>query len=92
MNQGYSVETGREQVVDRLVRHALIDRLLHWLTAVCVIVLLATAFLPILGIDFAWVAIHWVTGLVLTVSVAAHIVRTLFQTAWFDVDWKTRSW
>jgi cytochrome b subunit of formate dehydrogenase len=55
----------------------LIDRLLHWLTAACVIVLLATAFLPVLGVDFAWVTIHWVTGLVLTASVVAHIVRAL---------------
>ena len=63
--------------MDRLVRHALLDRLLHWLTAACVITLLATAFLPILGIEFAWVTIHWVTGLVLTASVAAHIFRAL---------------
>ncbi len=63
--------------MDRLVRHALIDRLLHWLTAACVLILLATAFLPIVGLDFAWVTIHWVTGLVLAVSVAAHILRAL---------------
>jgi len=42
-----------------------------------VLVLLATAFLPILGIEFAWVDIHWATGLVLVVLVALHTVRSL---------------
>jgi formate dehydrogenase subunit gamma len=45
--------------------------------ALCVLVLMATAFLPILGIDFAWVGIHWSTGLVLAVLVLAHSVRSL---------------
>ncbi len=61
----------------RLVRHALIDRLFHWLSAVTVVVLLATALLPILGIEFAWVTIHWVTGLILVVLVVLHIVRAV---------------
>jgi len=68
--------------VDRLVRHALVDRVLHWATAACVIALLATAFLPILGVEFAWVTIHWVTGIVVTVIVSIHVVRALF---WRDL-------
>ena len=66
----------------RLVRHALIDRLLHWATAASAIVLLATAFLPILGLEFAWVTIHWVTGIVLAFTVGAHAIRSLF---WKDL-------
>lgn len=66
----------------RLVRHALIDRLFHWLSAATVLVLLATALLPILGIEFAWVTIHWVTGLILGVLVVLHIVRAVF---WQDL-------
>ncbi|HUF72263.1 MAG TPA: cytochrome b/b6 domain-containing protein [Gammaproteobacteria bacterium] len=62
---------------DRIVRHALPDRLIHWIIAVCTLVLLATAFLPILGIEFAWVAIHWWTGLVLIAAVVVHIARSL---------------
>lgn len=62
---------------DRIVRHAGPDRLIHWVIAACVLILLATAFLPILGIEFAWVAIHWWTGLVLIGAVAVHIVRSL---------------
>ena len=62
---------------DRIVRHARFDRLIHWLIAAAVLVLLATAFLPILGVEFGWVAIHWWTGFVLTAAVLAHVVRTL---------------
>jgi formate dehydrogenase subunit gamma len=68
--------------MSRLVRHALLDRLLHWATAASVIVLLATAFLPILGIEFAWVTIHWVTGIVLGFTVGVHMIRSLF---WKDL-------
>lgn len=64
-------------MADRLVRHAGIDRLIHWLIAAAVLVLLATAFLPILGVDFAWVVIHWATGFVLAALVLVHILRSL---------------
>jgi cytochrome b subunit of formate dehydrogenase len=62
---------------DTVLRHAGFDRLLHWLTAVCVLFLMATAFLPILGIEFAWVALHWWTGFVLIALVLVHSVRSL---------------
>ncbi len=62
----------------RVVRHALADRVFHWVTAASVLVLLATAFLPIVGIRFGWVTIHWITGLVLTAAVLFHTVRALF--------------
>jgi cytochrome b subunit of formate dehydrogenase len=62
---------------DRIVRHAGVDRLIHWLAAVCVLVLMATAFLPILGLEFAWVSIHWWAGLALMAVVLVHIVRSL---------------
>ena len=61
----------------KVVRHAAIDRVIHWAIAVAVLILLGTAFLPILGIEFAWVAIHWWTGIVLIVAVLAHIVRVI---------------
>lgn len=63
----------------RIVRHAGFDRLIHWVTAACVFVLLATGFLPVLGVDFAWVAIHWWTGFVLIAAVLAHVVRSLIS-------------
>ena len=62
---------------DRIVRHALRDRVLHWITAACVLVLLGPAFLPIVGLDFPWVAVQWMTGVVLAVAVLLHVVSVL---------------
>jgi cytochrome b subunit of formate dehydrogenase len=74
----------------RVLRHALVDRVFHWVTAVCVLTLLATAFLPILGVQFDWVNIHWITGVVLTAAVLFHIVRALLwqrlRTVWIGSD------
>jgi formate dehydrogenase subunit gamma len=70
----------------KIVRHALTDRLFHWITAVCVLVLLATAFLPIVGVEFGWVTPHWIAGVVLIAAVLFHVVRGLFwqslKTVW----------
>jgi formate dehydrogenase subunit gamma len=63
----------------RIVRHAGVDRAVHWLAAMATLILLATAFLPILGINFAWVTIHWITGIVLLAVVLVHIVRVLVR-------------
>jgi cytochrome b subunit of formate dehydrogenase len=63
---------------DKLVRHAGIDRLFHWVTAATMTVLLVTSLLPILGIGFAWVEIHWIAGVILTVAIVLHIVRAMF--------------
>jgi len=61
----------------RLIRHRGPDRLFHWLNAVTVLTLLATGFLPIAGVKFDWIMIHWIAGLVLTALVLFHIVRAL---------------
>lgn len=46
--------------------------------AISVIVLGVTAFLPILGIKFEWVPIHWITGVILGVAVIFHLWRVFF--------------
>jgi cytochrome b subunit of formate dehydrogenase len=63
---------------DRILRHAGIDRLFHWLTAAVMIVLLATSLLPVIGVHFAWYTVHWLAGLLLTVIILLHVVRALF--------------
>lgn len=63
---------------ERVERHAGVDRVFHWVMTVSVVVLLVTGVLPILGIEFAWLTIHWIAGLVLTAAVLFHIVRALF--------------
>ena len=62
----------------RVLRHAGIDRLFHWLTAATMFVLLGTSLLPVVGIRFAWVEIHWIAGLVLTIAILFHMVRAIF--------------
>lgn len=75
---------------DRIVRHAGFDRLIHWAMAAAVLTLLATAFLPIFGIEFAWVEIHWWTGLGLIAIVLIHVARSLLakrlSSIWIDAD------
>jgi formate dehydrogenase subunit gamma len=63
---------------DKLLRHAGMDRLFHWAAAATMTVLLATGLLPVIGVNFAWYGIHWVTGLLLTVIIVLHIVRAMF--------------
>jgi formate dehydrogenase subunit gamma len=68
---------------EKYIRHHLVDRLFHWLIAVCMITLLLTGFLPIAGLQFSWVDPHWIAGLVFSVAIVFHIVRALFwQSFW----------
>ncbi|HEX6997626.1 MAG TPA: cytochrome b/b6 domain-containing protein [Gammaproteobacteria bacterium] len=60
-----------------ILRHALVDRIFHWVTAAAALTLLGTAFLPILGVMFPWVTAHWIAGLVLAAAVLFHVVRAL---------------
>jgi cytochrome b subunit of formate dehydrogenase len=75
--------------MDRIVRHTGPDRTIHWIIAASVLTLLGTAFLPILGVKFAWVTAHWIAGFVLAAIVLVHIVRALFwqdlRLVWIDL-------
>ena len=62
-------------------RHSLAARLFHWIMAAAMFALLITAFLPRIGVQFAWVTYHWLAGIVLTVSILYHIVHATF---WMD--------
>lgn len=64
---------------DRITRHTLIDRLFHWGMAATMIALMGTALCPILGIEFDWVPIHWIAGVILAVLIVWHTVRAIFQ-------------
>lgn len=61
----------------RVLRHAGVDRLFHWVTAATMFVLLATSLLPVVGIRFAWVEIHWIAGVVLTLAIVFHVLRAI---------------
>lgn len=62
----------------RVKRHDTIDRAYHWVMAISIFALLITGVLPIIGIEFAWLELHWIAGIVLTVVVVFHIIRSLF--------------
>jgi cytochrome b subunit of formate dehydrogenase len=61
----------------RIERHKAVDRIFHWVTAASVIALLATGLLPVVGLKFPWVTIHWCAGVVLTIAVLVHLARSL---------------
>jgi cytochrome b subunit of formate dehydrogenase len=63
----------------RVTRHDTIDRIFHWVMAGSIFVLLVTGVFPIIGLEFAWLEIHWIAGIVLTVVVAFHILRSFTQ-------------
>ena len=68
--------------MDKVVRHTLADRIFHWVLAAAVLVLLGTAFLPILGWQFPWITAHWIAGSVLIFAVLFHVLRAIF---WQDM-------
>jgi cytochrome b subunit of formate dehydrogenase len=69
------------KVPARVKRHSLAARMFHWIMAASMLTLLVTSFAPILGWRFDWVEIHWIAGLVLTVSIVYHIIHASF---WLD--------
>ena len=62
----------------RIVRHESVDRWFHWLMALSILALIFTGVAPILGLRIAWLNIHWISGLILTFLVVAHIIRASF--------------
>lgn len=64
---------------DRITRHRLADRIFHWAMAASMLTLVGTGLCPILGLEFDWVPIHWMSGLVLTAAIVWHIVRAILQ-------------
>jgi cytochrome b subunit of formate dehydrogenase len=76
-----ALEAQYRNLPDRIQRHSFMARMFHWVMAASMFVLLFTAFLPIVGVQFAWVQWHWMAGLVLTGSIIYHIVHATF---WLD--------
>ena len=62
----------------RVERHDKIDRAYHWVMAISMFALLITGVFPIVGIEFAWLELHWIAGIALTVVVVFHIIRSMF--------------
>jgi cytochrome b subunit of formate dehydrogenase len=69
------------RIPERVARHSFGARLFHGVMALAMFALLFTAFLPKLGVNFAWVTYHWIAGIVLTISVIYHLFHATF---WLD--------
>lgn len=88
MTESTESSSGDVSTSERVHRHAAVDRVFHWLTAVSVLTLMVTALAPIMGIRFDWVPIHWIAGSVLVVLVLFHIIRSMvwrkLRSIWFS--------
>jgi len=76
-------------VPQRVDRHSLGARLFHGIMSLAMLALLFTAFLPKLGVQFAWVTYHWIAGIVLTISVLYHIFHVTFVLDFWSI-WPDR--
>jgi cytochrome b subunit of formate dehydrogenase len=74
----------------RIPRHSLAARLFHWIMAAAMFVLLFTAFLPKVGVQFNWVTYHWIAGTVLTISILFHIIHATFYMDFWSI-WPDRT-
>jgi cytochrome b subunit of formate dehydrogenase len=74
----------------RIPRHSLAARLFHWIMAAAMFVLLFTAFLPRVGIEFNWITYHWIAGTVLTISILFHIIHATFYMDFWSI-WPDRT-
>jgi formate dehydrogenase subunit gamma len=72
------MERERAGLPAHITRHGFVARGFHWVMAFSMLTLLLTAFLPIIGVRFAWVQWHWMAGLLLTASVIFHIFHATF--------------
>ena len=72
------LEAERQGLPTKIVRHGFVARMFHWVMAFSMLTLLITAFLPIVGVRFAWVQWHWMAGILLTASIMFHIVHATF--------------
>ena len=76
-----AMEAARTDLPPRIKRHGAGARMFHWVMALAMFTLLFTAFLPIVGVQFAWVTWHWMAGLVLTATIVFHVIHATF---WLD--------
>lgn len=68
---------------DRIERHTLPARVFHWTMSVSMLVLLVTAFVPVMGWQFNWVELHWQAGVLLIATVVYHIIHAIgWQDFW----------
>ena len=65
-------------IPEKIVRHTGAARMFHWVMAASMLALLVTGFFPIVGLEFSWLTIHWVAGLILILCILYHIIHASF--------------
>jgi cytochrome b subunit of formate dehydrogenase len=75
---GGAAQASPESIPSKITRHTAAARAFHWIMAASMLALMITGFLPIIGVEFSWLTIHWVAGLLLTVSVLYHVIHATF--------------
>ena len=73
-----ALEAQYRNLPEKIERHSFMARMFHWVMAASMFTLLFTAFLPIVGVRFAWIQFHWIAGLVLTGAIIYHIIHATF--------------
>ncbi len=66
-------------VPEKVERHKLASRVFHWGMAATMLVLLVTAFAPVMGWQFPWVSIHWIAGVLLIGTIVYHVIYATFK-------------
>jgi cytochrome b subunit of formate dehydrogenase len=71
-------------IPERIQRHSLAARVFHWTMSAAMLVLLLTAFVPVMGLEIpSWVTLHWIAGVVLILSIVYHIIHAIgWQDFW----------
>ena len=70
-------------IPERVERHSASARAFHWTMAASMLVLLVTAFVPVMGLQFPWVKVHWIAGVVLILTIVWHVVQAIgWQDFW----------
>lgn len=70
-------------IPEKIERHSLAARAFHWTMSVAMLVLLITAFVPVMGWQFNWVDLHWQAGVLLIATVVYHVIHAIgWQDFW----------
>ncbi len=78
------------ELPEHITRHKGSARVFHWLMSLSMFALLITAFFPVMGIQFAWVTIHWIAGIALVVLVLWHVLDATFKQDFWSM-WPRRA-
>lgn len=82
-HEGGAADAAASGLPERIERHSVSSRIFHWTMSVAMLVLLVTAFVPLIGLQFPWVTVHWIAGVLLIATVVYHVVRVVgWQDFW----------